>query len=131
MRSTVDSDGYALVCPICKVHFWICSSCWRGHKYCSIHCRKTARKLCRRIAQSRYEKSKEVRMDKRDYQREYRKRNKKNSCQKISVTDHSSNKNNFQINNKPQVRFEFNLLPECQFCGTLIEVYCVKGRYSG
>ena len=71
--------------PGCGLVFYICSSCYRGHRYCGDRCRKKARREQRRRANQRYRQSKEARLDQRDRQREYRER-----CRRRRVIDHTS-----------------------------------------
>ena len=65
--------------------FYICNSCYRGHRYCGKTCRKKARREQRRRANQHYAQSEEARLDHRDRQREYRDR-----CRLRCVTDHTS-----------------------------------------
>lgn len=74
----------AISCPRCGERFYICSPCYRGHKYCSQPCRKQARLQQSREANRRYRQSREARLDHRDRQRNYRRL-------KNSVGDQSSN----------------------------------------
>jgi hypothetical protein len=62
----------AIPCKRCGERFYICSSCYRGQRYCSEECRKQARRQQVREANRRYRQSQEVRLDHRDRQREYR-----------------------------------------------------------
>ena len=70
--------------PGCGLVFYICSSCYRGHRYCGDRCRKKARREQRRRANQRHQQSREGRLDHRDRQRAYRER-----CRR-RVTDHTS-----------------------------------------
>lgn len=60
--------------PCCRVLFFICRSCYRGQRYCSGPCRRTARREQRRAANRRHQQSDEGRLDHRDRQRAYRQR---------------------------------------------------------
>ena len=71
--------------PGCGLVFYICSSCYRGHRYCGDRCRKKARREQRRRANQRHQQSREGRLDHRDRQRAYRER-----CRLRRVTDHTS-----------------------------------------
>ena len=71
--------------PDCGATFYICNSCYRGHRYCGKPCRKKARREQRRRANRRYRQSLEARLDQRDRQREYRER-----CRRRRVRDHTS-----------------------------------------
>ena len=133
----MDCHGYDQTCVTCGIKFWICKSCWRGQKYCSGDCRKSASVKSHRKAQERYSRSNEAKLDRRDYQREYRKKaclhsnqSKQLMCQKNSVTDHSSNHRNYQL--APVVKHESNieLKNKCHFCGCLRGLTNAKGRNS-
>jgi len=69
----------------CRALFFLCSSCDRGQRYCSLECRRSARLRQHRAANRRYQQSPEGRLDHRDRQREYRDR----QC-RARVTDHGS-----------------------------------------
>ena len=71
--------------PGCGLVFYICSSCYRGHRYCGDRCRKKARREQRRRANQRHQQSREGRLDHRDRQRAYRERYRRRR-----VTDHTS-----------------------------------------
>ena len=71
--------------PGCGLVFYICSSCYRGHRYCGDRCRKKARREQRRRANQRHQQSREGRLDHRDRQLAYRER-----CRLRRVTDHTS-----------------------------------------
>lgn len=44
----------ALVCHCCGQIFYLCSHCYRGHKYCSKLCKTSAQRAAHREAQKRY-----------------------------------------------------------------------------
>ena len=71
--------------PGCGLVFYICNSCYRGHRYCGDRCRKKAKREQRRRANQRHQQSREGRLDHRDRQRAYRER-----CRLRRVTDHTS-----------------------------------------
>ena len=71
--------------PDCGLVFYICNSCYRGHRYCGDICRKKARREQRRRANQRYQLDPEVRGDHCQRQREYRER-----CRLRRVRDHTS-----------------------------------------
>lgn len=58
----------------CRRLFFICSHCYRNHRYCSPDCRELTSIEQRRAARRRYRQSPEGRDDGRDRQREYRRR---------------------------------------------------------
>ena len=68
--------------PGCGLVFYICNSCYRGHRYCGKTCRKKAQLQQRRNANRRHQQSREGRLDHRDRQRAYRER-----CRHGRVTD--------------------------------------------
>jgi hypothetical protein len=65
--------------------FFLCSSCDRGQRYCSLECRRSARLRQHRAANRRYQQSLEGRLDHRDRQQRYRERR----C-RARVTDQGS-----------------------------------------
>jgi hypothetical protein len=58
----------------CRRLFFICSHCYRNHRYCSPDCRELSSTEQRRAARLRYRQSPEGRADGRDRQRNYRRR---------------------------------------------------------
>lgn len=56
----------------CRRQFFICSPCYRNHRYCSIECRKLADIENRAAARRRYRESPEGKANGRDIQRRYR-----------------------------------------------------------
>lgn len=73
------------LCPSCQVLFLICEHCDRGHRYCSVECRRQVRLQRHRHANRLYQQSPEGRLDHRDRQQRYRER-----CGQARVTDQSS-----------------------------------------
>ena len=71
--------------PDCGLVFYICNSCYRGHRYCGDSAGRKRGREQLRLANQRYRKTKEAQLDHRDRQREYRER-----CRLRSVTDHTS-----------------------------------------
>ena len=72
------------LCPSCQVLFLICEHCDRGHRYCSVECRRQVRLQRHRHANRLYQQSPEGRLDHRDRQQRYRER------WQARVTDQSS-----------------------------------------
>ena len=58
----------------CRRLFFMCSHCYRNHRYCSPDCREISGVEQRRAARRRYRQSPEARADGRDRQRNYRRR---------------------------------------------------------
>ncbi len=58
----------------CAALFWICQSCDRGHRYCSLSCRTRQRRVQCRAANRWHQQSPEGQADHRDRQRAYRQR---------------------------------------------------------
>jgi hypothetical protein len=114
--------------PQCRTVFFICASCDRGHRYCSLDCREQARRQQRRRANERHQRSPEGRLDHRDRQREYRRR-----CQPVltRVTDQASPSITFPASsqcgrgslreNVPRHQMglggQLSLQLKCQICG--------------
>ena len=61
-----------LSCPVCGINFFICSSCYRCHKYCSLSCRKTGYERSQKKARKKYAISPEARADHCDRNKNYR-----------------------------------------------------------
>ena len=76
----------------CRILFFICSHCYRGQRYCSLVCRRSARLKQQRVARRRHQDSPEGRLDHRDRQRSYRLRRAASAraAAKQNVTDHGS-----------------------------------------
>ncbi len=72
-------------CGGCERLFYVCSSCDRGHRYCSARCQAQHRTQSLRAARQRHQLSPEGRLDHRDRQRTYRARQ-----QQRRMTDHTS-----------------------------------------
>jgi hypothetical protein len=69
----------------CGALFYICRPCYRGQRYCTDPCRRSARQEQKRAANRRHQQCLEGRLDHRDRQRAYRIR--KRLCR---VTDQGS-----------------------------------------
>lgn len=77
----------------CRRLFFICSHCYRNHRYCSPDCRELSSIEQRRAARRRHRQSPEGRDDGRDRQRAYRRRKAdlaRAEAQK-TVMDHTPN----------------------------------------
>lgn len=59
-------------CGWCRSIFLICSSCYRGQRYCGAPCRTGGRRVSVRTAQRRYAASEEAREDQAERMRAYR-----------------------------------------------------------
>ena len=61
MNSRIDQailvNAVEVTCAECGHLFSICSSCWRGQKYCTKQCQQSSRLKQRRINQARYQKT--------------------------------------------------------------------------
>jgi len=79
----------AISCKRCSTRFYICQSCYRGHRYCGDECRGQGRAQQVREANQRYRCSQEARLDHRDRQRRYRR--SENSVLYQSSNPHHSN----------------------------------------
>ena len=98
-----------LECNHCKVRFYICRKCYRGHVYCSNSCRREAQMKAHRKTQSQYRTSNKG--------REAHSRNeKKRRMGKINKTmaDTSTNTPPLRVILYPIVQ---NTKPRCSFCG--------------
>ncbi len=59
-------------CPCCGLIFYLCSHCYRGHKYCSVQCRKSAQREAHREAQRRYRQTEKGKKAHRDSEKRRR-----------------------------------------------------------
>ena len=50
-------DGFSISCKLCHKTFYICKSCYRGHKYCSYRCRRKGYLIKQKVAQAKYQKT--------------------------------------------------------------------------
>lgn len=50
-------NAVEVTCAECGHVFSICSSCWRGQKYCTTSCQQSSRLKQRRTAQAKYQKT--------------------------------------------------------------------------
>ena len=73
----------------CRAIFFLCSHCDRGQRYCSLNCRREARRRQRRCANRRHQQSPEGRLDHQDRQRQYRQRQAERA-RRARVTDQGS-----------------------------------------
>ena len=107
-----------LECPHCKLGFYICRKCYRGHVYCSGSCRHEAQLIAHRKAQSRYRTSNKG--------RQAHSRNEKvrrMGKTKKTMADESTNHPPLRVilypivqNSKPRCRF-------CGVCGKIVDVF--------
>lgn len=79
-----------LECPTCQIHFIICRSCFRGHKYCSGSCRDFGYQQKTKLAKKKYALSADAKRDHADRNRVYRINKKKRIKTKNIVMDKSS-----------------------------------------
>ena len=77
------SEGISIHCPHCGNIFSICKKCWRGQRYCSLSCRKTARKNNLKKYQKKYLSTDKGKHSNNVRQKRFKKK-------QISVTHHSS-----------------------------------------
>lgn len=110
-----------LECPHCKVRFYICRKCYRGHVYCSGRCRSVAQLKAHRKAQSRYRTSNKG--------REAHSRNEKmrrmGKVNKKTMADESTNCPTLRVILYPIVQ---NTKPRCSFCGVYGKIVDVFPR---
>ncbi len=86
--------GYRLKCASCKSFFYICATCYRGHKFCNAACRSSFQSKLKRERSNRYEEKKESKQLHAARQKRYR----KNLQSKKKVTDATSNETPSPIN---------------------------------
>lgn len=113
-----ETMGQLQNCPICLKNFSICHSCYRGQKYCSVLCRRSARAAQINRASQRCQKSENGKYKHRLRQLAYRKRKK-------SVTHQSSQLIQKSVvlpvsASTPMVKPSVESLLKCIFCGKKI-----------
>lgn len=64
--------GHDLICATCSAAFFICSSCYRCHKYCSRSCRKIGYSAKQKVTRKKYASTPEARADHCDRNKIYR-----------------------------------------------------------
>ena len=115
----------------CRSPFWICRSCDRGHRYCSVLCRQRNRRRQLREANRRYQRSPEGKLDHRDRQRAYRQRQRRAgvtdqgrrqtspsaSLSRVEGVPRSSPQVGEATNPFPRRRLPFVAVPRCAICG--------------
>ncbi len=69
-------SGFRIKCPICRIYFSICASCFRGHRYCSNGCSSSARKRSKNMASKRYRATSQGKKTHRIAQDRHRKKKK-------------------------------------------------------
>ena len=109
-----------LECPHCKLGFYICRKCYRGHVYCSGRCRSEAQLKAHRKAQSRYRTS--------DKGRQVHSRNEKMRRMgktKKTMADESTNPPPLRVILYPIMQ---NTRPRCSFCGVYGKIVSVFPR---
>jgi len=74
--------GYRRVCPRCNEYFFICTSCDRGHWYCSPLCSEKARLASKRNARQKYQGSEKGKISNRRAQKIFR--------EKLQIVSHQS-----------------------------------------
>ena len=85
-------DGLSITCKSCNTVFYICKSCYRGHKYCSIKCRNHGYKYNNRKTQAKYQKTFKGKQKHSIRQLRYR-----NKIKSKIVTHHTSVKLKFRL----------------------------------
>ncbi len=106
------NDGTLLIqieCKYCRLIFFLCRSCFRGHRYCGEQCRRFAETEAHRKSQSRYRTSGKGRETNKIGAK--RRRTGKN---KKSVADEGSTSPPPNDTVHPVVSPE---KPKCRFCG--------------
>ena len=70
------------LCAACRVTVFLCTTCDRGQRYCSVECARSTRRRSHRESDRRYQSSERGRLKHAERSRRYRQRRR-------SVTDHS------------------------------------------
>ena len=77
---------HSITCSLCGEQFLVCTSCYRGQRYCSPLCRRVGYANQRKLARLRYAKSLEAKLDHRERNKLFRIYGR----QTIRVMDHTS-----------------------------------------
>jgi len=77
--------GLGIICRHCQTTFWMCRTCYRGHRYCSVGCREVGYQARRRAARRKNEALPHGRQNHRDRQQELRDRRKNPNSQLLSL----------------------------------------------
>jgi hypothetical protein len=109
--------GIALTCPVCEAVFYFCQNCWRGRKYCGLHCRQEGRRRTKRKADKKYASTDRGRENRRQRQKNFRSRIILNQ----RVTDQSRLNLRVKINPPPKSNHD-ELSDVCCRCQRLIEI---------
>ena len=118
------SSGYRIKCPNCRTYFFICVSCFRGHRYCPSDCSSIARRCSKNRASKRYRDTALGKKNHRAAQDRHRKKKK--------VIHHPSPPLPKSIKEKPGV---FSKSPNrlnlvCVACGSIL-IRIMTARWRG
>lgn len=106
--------GHSIYCSYCGSCFFVCSSCYRGHKYCSSKCRSAGYEEKRRLAHHKYNSSLEAKLDHRDRQRIYRSNSQKSKILNQFVLDKTSNQSPNQLDEDIPSQEQYCLVCGCK-----------------
>jgi hypothetical protein len=107
-----------IVCKHCKTPFYMCRSCFRGHIYCSHHCRNRAYVKACRIVQSKYRTSEKGKRTHRFYEQNRRRIGRYQKIKK-SMADETTRPSQFRVISFP---VSPGTKPKCSFCGSFGKV---------
>ncbi len=102
-------------CAHCRHLFYQCRGCYRGHKYCSDQCRKTAQRQSHRQAQRQYRQTEKGRAAHRKAERRRRlgKSRKKIRSEKTMADEGTTT----ALSQTTLCSTVSNQTPHCRFCG--------------
>ncbi len=100
-------------CKCCKIYFYICRTCYRGHVYCSSKCRGKAYVIAHRKSQSKYRTS-DAGREKNRINAQNRRRIDKKQKYKKTVADESTSSSSFRAILYPKASI---IEPRCSYCG--------------
>ncbi len=109
-----------LECNYCKLRFYICRKCYRGHVYCSSSCRREAQLKAHRKDQSQYRTS-----DKGREAHSHNEKMRRLGKTKKTMADESTNTLPLRVILYP---IEPNTKPRCSFCGVYGKIVDVFPR---
>jgi len=114
----------SVFCRWCNAGFCICQSCWRGHAYCSLACRRAGYLKCRRQAQHRYRQTEKGKKAHR--LAENRRRHPELYPDSKNMDDATTKRPSNMPIEMPRQRnsadFHLHFRHRCQFCGRWGEI---------
>jgi len=99
----------AIKCKNCGHFFYMCQSCWRGHLYCCVKCRRDKQKQQHNKSQRLYRQTQKGKKAHREGEKRRRNRKSEKNMDERSST--------LVIHDDMDTEKEFCSSPYCHFCG--------------